>query len=178
MELLYHYFDASTGPFRNLSDLTPEEAAEKQEALRRESKSFAGKRSADYLQIRRELEQKARNAFIAKGGLPVRQAPHYMTFGECPWLLDWYPEGRSLSIPLSHFKKEHVSFTYGDLFPTMRVADGKPYRGQVYTLEEIIKVVAEYGWPQGWNASGALGPERYIEAQIWDETPLCPYLKD
>lgn len=54
----------------------------------------------------------------------------------------------------------------------MRFQDGKPYRGQVYTLSEIVEVIKQYGLPQHWNADEKLGPERYIEAQIWDEIAL------
>jgi len=31
---------------------------------------------------------------------------------------------------------------------------------------------AAYGLPQEWNADGQGGPERYIEAQVWDEPPI------
>ncbi len=55
----------------------------------------------------------------------------------------------------------------------MRFADGKPYRGPVYTLAELPGLVAAYGLPQAWNADGTRGPERYIEAQVWDD--LSPY---
>jgi hypothetical protein len=58
----------------------------------------------------------------------------------------------------------------------MRVQDGKPYRGQVYTAEEIRKIIKSYGMPQHWNPTGALGPDRYIEAQVWDDQPLLPWL--
>ncbi|OKP92915.1 hypothetical protein [Paenibacillus sp. P32E] len=171
MEYLYHYYDKSAGPFRNLSDLAPEEAEHVLADIRQKNKGFASKRSADYLDIRRSLEHKAREAFIAKGGRPVRQQPHYMTFGSCPWLLEWYPSGMELRIPLDCFSPGCISFTYGDLFPTMRVLDGKPYRGQVYLLTEIREVILQFGWPQEWNAGGTHGPERYIEVQVWEDPP-------
>lgn len=172
MEYLYHYYDESTGPFRNLSDLSPEEAENVLADIRRSKRGFASRRSPDYLVIRRALELKAREAFIAKGGRPLRQHPHCMTLGSCPWLLDWYPKGMELRIPLTAFAADKISFTYGDLFPAMRVQDGKPYRGQVYTVDEIGRIVEIFGLPQHWNPEGALGPERYIEVQIWDDAPL------
>jgi len=169
---LYHYYDASTGPFRNLSDLEPDEAERVLEQIRQQKKGFASKRSHDYLRVRRSLEARAREMFVSKGGLPVRQHPHYMTLGECPWLLNWFDEGQELSISLNEFEPQAVSFTYGDLFPAMRYQDGKPYRGQLYTIHEIVDVIQEFGLPQQWNAAGEKGPERYIEAQVWDEGPL------
>ncbi|SFE22645.1 hypothetical protein SAMN05216378_2798 [Paenibacillus catalpae] len=169
---LYHYYDERTGPFRNLSDLEEHEAERVLDEIRQENKGFASKRSDDYLVIRRGLEEKARELFIGKGGQPVRKYPHYMTFGECPWLLDWFENGKQLSIPIGKFGKNSISFTYGDLFPAMRYDDGKKYRGQVYTLSEIVEVIREFGLPQEWNPLGEHGPERYIELQVWDDAPL------
>ncbi|WP_231573832.1 hypothetical protein [Paenibacillus sp. FSL R5-0345] len=117
------------------------------------------------------LKQKPENYF-QKGGKPSRAYPHYMTLGECPWLLDWYPEAKSLQLSVDQFNAEGISFTYGDLFPTMRYKDGKPYRNQVYTKDEIVRVIEQFGMPQEWNTSGDKGPERYIEAQIWDDKPI------
>jgi hypothetical protein len=75
-------------------------------------------------------------------------------------------------IPLAYLHPPTVSFTYGDSFPAMRFQDGKPYRGQVYTLEELDQVVDRYGLPQVWNLDGSGGPERYIEAQVWADEPV------
>jgi hypothetical protein len=58
----------------------------------------------------------------------------------------------------------------------MNYNDGKPYRGQVYTRNELTQVIERYGLPQDWNPDGKGGPERYIEAQVWDDAPLKEYL--
>lgn len=173
--LLYHYYDASTGPFCNLSDLELDDAEIVLNEIRNEGKGFASKRSPEYLAIRKELETTARTMFERKGGRPVRRYPHYMTFGACPWLLSWYPNGKELCIPATEFDLSTISFTYGDLFPTMRYQDGKPYRKQVYTIQEIYEMIRQYGLPQEWNADGTLAPERYIEVQVWDDVPLQSY---
>lgn len=99
-----------------------------------------------------------------------------MTVGECPWLLDWFERGKELNIPFSEFDPYTISFTYGDLFPTMRYQDGKKYRGQVYTLNEIYQIINEFGLPQVWSRDGKNGPERYIEVQVWDDKPLTAWL--
>lgn len=169
---LYHYYDESTGPFHNLSDLELHEAENVLNEIRLHNKGFASKRSMDYIEIRRSLEEKARELFIGKGGKPIREYPHYMTLGKCPWLIDWYPAGKSLQMTISEFNPDTISFTYGDLFPTMRFNDGKSYRRQVYILDEIQHVIEEFGMPQQWNTNGNQGPERYIEVQIWDDKPL------
>jgi len=38
------------------------------------------------MMIRRELERKAYEQFISKGGKPTKRYPHYMTLGACTWL--------------------------------------------------------------------------------------------
>ncbi|AIQ53514.1 hypothetical protein [Paenibacillus sp. FSL R7-0331] len=172
--ILYHYYEKALGPFRNLSDLPAAEAEEVLAAIRQKKKTMAAHRPDGYLQRRRELEQLARALFIAKGGKPVRTAPHYMVIGECEWLKSWYAEGEAVHMPISGFDTDTLSFSYGDLFPTFspKVQDGREYRGKVYTSSEIVTLIQKYGLPQVWNKDGVNGPERYIEVQVWDEGPL------
>lgn len=174
---LYDYYESGLGPFRNLSSLSVEEASKISERIRREGKSFASQRSEDYMIIRRELEEIAREQFISKGGNPRNQFPHYMTLGECEWLESWYREPKMIAIDWDEFSEESISFTYGDLFPTMRYQDNKPYRNKIFTKNEIIKLIEEYGLPQDWNKNWDKGPERYIEVQIWDEEAIKQFCK-
>lgn len=175
-DALYHYYDCTRGPFRNLSDLPPAEAEAILDAIRQKGEGFASRRQADYLTIRRELETFVRARFVEKGGQPRRERPHYMILGACDWVKSWYARGCELHIPLKQFRPEHISFTYGDTFPAMRYRDGKPYRRQVYVLDELPDLIAQYGLPQDCNADGLQGPDRYIEAQVWDDVPLLPWL--
>lgn len=180
MEMLYHYYEKVLGPFRNLSDLPAAEAEEVLGSIRREKKVMASRRPDGYLERRRELEQLAREMFIAKGGKPIRTAPHYMVVGECEWLKSWYDDGEAVHLPISSFDSGTLSFTYGDLFPTFssRVRDGREYRRQVYTYNEILPLIQKYGLPQIWNRDGAYGPERYIEVQVWDDQPMRNLIKE
>jgi hypothetical protein len=175
--VLYHYYEARKGPFLNLSDLPLDVAEQTQAQLRQDPRLFASQRAEDYLKVRWALEEKVRRLFIQKGGKPQRMRPHYMIVGACPWVKQWYLEGAEVQIPLNKFRAENISFTYGDLFPAMRYPDGKPYRGRVYTLGELPALIGEYGLPQQWNAEGHHGPDRYIEAQIWDDEPFKEYLE-
>ncbi len=175
-DTLHHYYEAAQGPFRNLSDLSLAEAEVVLEGIRREGSIFASRRAPDYMCVRRELEARIRQLFIARGGRPRRAVPHYMTLGPCPWVKEWYRDGRELCIPLGAFDPLSISFTYGDLFPAMRYRDGKPYRGQVYTVSDLPELVHRFGLPQEWNPEGKLAPERYIEAQVWDDAPLAPFI--
>lgn len=177
-DFLCHYYEETDGPLRNLSDLPLPEAEALLERLRRQGDRFASQRKEDYLAVRHQLEDRVRQLFIEKGGKPKRLHPHYFVLGECAWLKSWYPHGCELRIPLEEFNAEHISFTYGDTFPAMRYMDGKPYRGKVYTLAELPALVLEYGLPQIWNPDGKHGPERYVEAQIWEDEPLHRYLQE
>lgn len=179
-DFLCHYYEAADGPFRNLSDLPAQEAEMVLERIRRASDRFASQRTDDYLAVRRGLEEHVRVLFTAKGGSPKRMRPHYLIVGACPWLQGWYQNGRELRVPLAvfHAHTASISFTYGDTFPAMRLRDGKAHRGQVYTLAELPGLIERYGLPQAWNADGKQGPERYIEAQVWDDEPLRPYIDE
>jgi len=176
----YHYYERSTGPFMNLSDLSLIDAQSVLNALKTEHLTLAAQRREGYLERRRELEQIAKNIFISKRGAPRRNVPHYMVIGKCDWLQTWFKEGEYIRIPASAFPLDIVSFSYGDLFPTFspRVTDNKEYRKNVYTWQEIQALIAKYGMPQEWNANGEHGPERYIEVQVWDDVPLKAYLKN
>jgi hypothetical protein len=175
-DYLSHYYECARGPFLNLSDLPCDDAERLMAKIRQVDNVFASKRGSDYLEIRRNLEETVRKLFIKKGGKPHRKSPHYMILGSCPWLKAWYLDGRELRVPLSHFHRTIVSFTYGDTFPAMRFQDGQPYRGQVYTLEELPEIIHQYGLPQEWNPDGKQGPDRYIEAQIWANEPIKKFL--
>jgi hypothetical protein len=175
-DFLSHYYACEKGPFRNLSDLPAEEAESLLNHLRTAGIGFASQRGDDYLTIRRELEARVRALFIAKGGQPQRSVPHYMILGRCAWVRSWYVEGCEVCVPLANFAADQVSFTYGDTFPAMRYSDGKPYRGQVYTLADLPSLIEHYGLPQERNPDGARGPDRYIEAQVWSDAPLKGWL--
>lgn len=173
---LYHYYELDNGPFKNLSSLGINEAEEVLEKLRDKGDIFASKRSNDYLKIRRDLENQAKTLFTSKGGKPQNNYPHYMTLGACEWIRNWYKDGRYIEINLEEFNKDSISFTYGDLFPTMRYKDDREYRGQVYTKNEIFELINKYGLPQEWNKDGTNGPERYIEVQVWDNEVIKKYI--
>ena len=175
----YHYYEKAKGPFVNLSDLDAENAVKVMDDIRKQGEIFASKRDDSYLARRRELEQIARGIFIKKGGKPIRHVPHYMVIEKCDWLKTWYKQGEYVNIPITSFDLDTVSFSYGDLFPTFsdRVADGKEYRRQVYTYDEILTLIDKYGLPQVWNADGSHGPERYIEVHVWSDEAIKVYYR-
>ena len=159
--LLYHYYDKKIGPFKNLSDLSIEEANRILLTIKSEKpETMCAKRQGSYIADRRHFEKILRNEFMKKGGKIEREIPHYLVVGECPWLQSWFED-------CDHV----VSFTYGDSHPTFsnRVNDGKEYRKKLYTYNEIIEIIKKYGLPQDWNPDGLFGPERYVEAHVWSD---------
>ncbi len=178
--LLSHYYDQETGPFRNLSDLSPAEAARILDDIKtRRPTTQCAKRQPTYLQDRQHYEAILRSEFIQKGGKPERNAPHYMIVGHSPWLLTWYEHPACITLPVEAFDTSTLSFTYGDSHPTFspRVNDGREYRKKLYTYEEIVGIIEKYGLPQDWNPDGAYGPERYVEVQVWSDETIGKYLE-
>ena len=175
---LYHYYDKRSGPFMSLTTLPAEQRNLILEKIKSERpESMCAKRDLEYIEKRIRCETILKKEFIAKGGIVEIDSPHYMVVEHSPWLSTWYEEGDFLKIPIEEFDVRKISFTYGDSMPTFSplVNDGKEYRKQVYTYEEILQIINKYGLPQDWNDDGAHGPERYIEAHIWTDEPVLSY---
>lgn len=175
---LYHYYDRTIGPFKNLSDIPVEEAEHVlNEIARTKPNVQCAKRQQDYMQARIYYENILRTEFEKKGGVIRRNAPHYMVVEHSPWLSTWYENSAYIKIPIEEFDKKTISFTYGDSHPTFsdRVNDGKEYRRKLYTYDEILEIIDKYGLPQDWNNDGRFGPERYIQAHIWSDEVIRRY---
>ena len=172
---LYHYYDKRSGPFKSLTALPVEQRNLILEKIKKERPdSMCAKRDLEYIEKRCRCEAILKKEFIAKGGIVEIDSPHYMVVEHSPWLSTWYEQGAFIKIPIDDFDVRKISFTYGDSMPTFSplVNDGKEYRRQVYTYEEILQIIKKYGLPQDWNDDGAHGPERYIEAHIWTDEPI------
>lgn len=176
---LYHYFDKETGPFRNLSDLSINEAQEVLNAIKASRPaSQCATRHDKYIEYRSNCERIIRTEFEKKGGRIERTSPHYMVIEHSPWLSTWYENSAFIKIPIEEFDIKTLSFTYGDSMPTFSPAinDGKEYRKKLYTYEEILKIIKKYGMPQDWNDDGKYGPERYIEVHVWSDEVINKYM--
>ncbi len=179
MIYLYHYFDKAIGPFKNLSDISVEEAKAVLDDIKcRKPASQAAQRHDKYVQYRRNCESILRSEFAKKGGIIERNSPHYMVIEHSPWLSTWFENCDFIKIPIEEFDLHTVSFTYGDSMPTFSpaITDGKEYRMKLYTYDEILGIIEKYGLPQDWNDDGKHGPERYIEAHVWSDKTVRKYL--
>ena len=178
---LYHYYDKTIGPFRNLSDLPIEQAKSVLETIKTtKPNSQSAQRHDKYIEYRRNCEKILRTEFVKKGGQISRVAPHYMVVEHSPWLYSWYENCDFIKIPIEEFDINTLSFTYGDSMPTFseKINDGKEYRKKLYTYEEILDIIKKYGLPQDWNNDGKFGPERYIEVHIWSDETINKRVSD
>ena len=176
---LYHYFDKTVGAFKNLSDISLDEAkAVLNDIKSRKPNSQAAARHDKYVEYRRNCENILRTEFAKKGGIITRNSPHYMVVGHSPWLSTWFENCDFIRIPVEEFDLRTVSFTYGDSMPTFSpsITDGKEYRMKLYTYDEILEIIEKYGFPQDWNDDGKYGPERYIEAHVWSDETIKKYI--
>ncbi|MBR2991865.1 MAG: hypothetical protein IKF31_01030 [Clostridiales bacterium] len=174
---LYHYFDKRTGPFMSLTMLPDDQAIEVLEKVKAERPdSFCAQRNETYITKRKNCEALLRREFIAKGGIVEILSPYYLVVEHSPWLYTWYEQPDMLKIPVEEFDVRTLSFTYGDSMPTFAVKDGKEYRQQVYTYDEVLNIIHKYGLPQDWNNDGSHGPERYIEVHVWSDKTIKNYL--
>lgn len=174
---LYRYFYDIKEPFTKITDINGSCVQEYVEFIN--NKSLATKSyNEEYIKKRIATEEKMRKQFIAKGGKPETKHPNYMVLENCDyWFYNEKNVFASMAFDLNLFPKEVVSFTYGDSIPTFdnRFFDGKEYRNQIYTVDEIKKLIDKYSLPQLWNPDGKYGPENYIEVQIWSNEFLKDY---
>jgi hypothetical protein len=139
-------------------------------------------RSSFYFEKRRDIEQTMFDQFAAKGGRRERRQPHYAILGESEiWAAI---EPRSVSIPVSQIPSHWISFTYTDSWAVYvdrdlrgRPIPRKPAYGAVYRLEELEDLFKRFGWPgERWKTEPEWEHDVYVEAQIWCDEPLRPFL--
>jgi len=173
----YRYFYNIKEPFAKITDINSSNVQEYLKFI--DEKSLARKTyNTNYINKRLETEKKIRNRFIEKGGKPILEHPHYLVLENCDyWFFKEKNAFASLVIESAKFSKDIVSFTYGDSIPTFdnEFDDGKEYRKEVYTIDEIEGIINKYSLPQLWNYNSQYGPENYIEVQIWDDKVISDY---
>ena len=180
-DYLYHYYEISNGPFQNITQVGFEKAIEIQSKI---LEGWNSKRPPNYIELRFALERKLKDQFISKGGKPNRDAPFYFTLGECEWVKSWYISPGVIKIHLSDLNPEHISFTYPDSMVSFQFHDEpklatyrKNENGKVFLLNEIGEVINKHGVPteEKWNFQEEMKYDRYIEAQVWDDSFIEKY---
>jgi hypothetical protein len=165
-DYLTYFFREGQPLFQTICDLDEETA----EQILKHDTLWRG--DGTYLAHRKQHEHYLRELFIEKGGWPIKQHPIYMILGDSPkgphdLHLDY---DYKVILPVSIFMSEDISFTYPDSLYEVPLNDlGQIYlernsRPQVYRLEEIEEVIKRYKVYEYNN--------HYLEAQVWNETPL------
>lgn len=186
---LTHYYMSDKEPFQSLSSLSDEDAIKIMEELCDDTPfGERFKNPVQYLKARKDTEMWVREEFIAKGGKPKDNYPIPMVFGSSKWMVEVAPDRNKhaeIRIPLSVLTDDDVSFTYPDSMISRWFGRDKPeeyyqpaLHGKVFTLSEILSIVAERGMPEeDWeiNMPSDLAP--YIEAQVWRYDLLVEYMK-
>lgn len=180
--MLTHYYRPFSRPFLSLSGLSDSEVAHVLAAISAHEPLPYRLAHPDYLAERRRIEARMRERFVEKGGCPERGQPHYFVLGEfSPWESDG---SRRVEIPLAAVPEALISFTLTDSFFNFRDTNlrGVPiprrgYHGELFMYPELPDVLQQHGLPgDAW----ATDPERrfdvYIEAQLWGEAPVAPFL--
>jgi hypothetical protein len=190
LETLAHLYKRGTTPFRSISALSDVEAIDIMRALYQEGSVFweRFKAPAEYLHLRRQVEEWVRREFIAKGGQPRTDYPIYMVWGRSKWMETMIDEITlattvEIQVPLSMFDENVVSFTYPDSMVSFLLnMERNPeyylpeYHGQVFTLAEMRGILEVNGLPGNkWGAELPGEMANYIEAQVWDHEPLQIY---
>lgn len=190
IDYLIHLYKRGTTPFRSLSSLSDTDAIDLMQALYMEGSVFweRFKEPAGYLQLRKQVEEWLRRAFIAKGGQPQAAYPIYMAWGRSKWMqtmLDTTTLATTVEIqvPLSALSESVVSFTYPDSMVSFLLnMERNPeyylpaYHGQVFTYPEMRAIIETQGLPgYGWGTELPSEMANYIEAQVWDHEALLAY---
>ncbi len=180
-KFLYHYYEINNGPFRNITELGYQKAAQIQNQI---TEGWNSKRPDNYLDLRFSLEKRIKMQFEQKGGRPNRNDPFYFTLGPCDWAKSWYINPGVIKIPLTDLNPEHLSFTYPDSMVSFQFHDEpkldtyrKDCNGQVFLLNELNDLIATYGLPseEKSEAEERFKYDKYIEVQLWDDKVIKKY---
>jgi hypothetical protein len=171
-----HIYDPARGPFRNICDLPIALAEAVLEQIRQSGRrtiktSYLSRRLAteDWLATKREE---------LLGPMPLRR-PIYFFLGD---FADGKDAARpeSILMPLAAFSPSVLTFTYGDSMTSHSVGtrpefaeDRKAYHGRVFTLDEMVALVGQFGMPGNrWKTDHTMKYDQFIEVQVWDDLPI------
>ena len=182
-----HYYVPGRPPFLNVSELTDAEWDVTRRMLDAErgagdSSRVFGRR---YRELRRATEVKLRDLFVAAGGRPERDAPHYFVLGSSDWFRGLARGMRELTIPLTALPEAGTSMTIPDSVTSMGLGgdfgipvDPRPHHGRVFRLPEFADAIETYGLPEGrrgdYDGYQFRSFELYAEVQVWSDSVLGP----
>lgn len=163
--IVTHNYDVRYGPFRNVCDLSDDEA---EKILREQREPHGRSLKPHYMARRRATEVWLRQESRVKLGRTPLERPIYFFVGD-------FSDGKdpvrpnSIKLDLAELPPMIATFTYtdsmasylGSLKANSRCSDA-PFFGLVFTRSEIEAIVSRYGMPQ----------TGFIEMQLWDDLAL------
>ena len=189
-DFVTHYYLPGASPFHNLSTLDVPALQVVLDGLEQRRRAGEHQRvfGSRYMDLRRRTEAKMLELFCEAGGRPERSTPHYFVLGDSEWYRGLAPGMQAVILTLDELASSPVSFTYPDSFTAMAVAgefglpyEPKPYHDRVFFLSELDDVIQRYGQPLDESPSDYTGYayrpfEKYIEVQVWSDTPVRQYV--
>ena len=173
-----HYHRADRRPFLNLSDLDERDVDRVLSGLPGGSRRRFG---PHYVALRRATEERARELFIAAGGRPVRDHPHYFVLGSSAWFAGLYDDPREIRVPLSRLPAELTSFTRTDSITALGLGrhlgvpqPTEPWKQDVHRLDQLDGAVA--GVPGDYDGYQHRLLDSYVEIQLWSDAPIAEHL--
>ena len=174
-----HYYRADRRPFQSLSDLPDTDAEDVLACLESGSRRRFG---PAYMALRRYTEAVAREAYVAVGGQPVRQSPHYFVLGESDWFASLYDEPRTVRIPLAELPPTATSFTWTDSITALGLGrhfdipqPSERWKQQIYRLDQLAVSTATTKHEDQIPAQNDYQfrlLDHYIEIQLWSDEPI------
>lgn len=181
-EFVTHYYLADRKPFLSISVLSGEKLESVLKDLRGKNERGESHRwiAPWYVQERKKTEDFLRTEFLKKGGKAERQYPLYFILGKNEGLKN-ISKQNEVRILLDDLPKNVISFTYPDSMATFVLKDDPPYylpyHGKVFTYEEIVEVIKEYGFPEeGLMQCSKFRYPNCIEMQLWSDEPIEQFL--
>jgi hypothetical protein len=183
---LTHYYEAETGPFKNVCDLSEVELdrliSVEKDANTAFNRFAFGK---DFFKIRRAADDLLIEKYRLKFGATPPGRPFYAVLGKFDRTLSMYREGRSIRLDISDFAREELTFMYPDhfvlvwskgLYPPPRalfessVYTYEPVHDCLFTYDELAEAFRVYSFESRIACAKQkdLWVSSYIEAHIWD----------
>lgn len=135
-----------------------------------------------YLKRRRETENWLHEIFCNLGGNPLTHFPIYMTVGRSSYIENQGIYLECLEFPLSLFSENNISFTYPDSYVSRWLAETQntyfdpAFHGRVFKLSDLRDLLSD---DRVHNDAWKVGERRYdffLEAQLWDPSPLAKFV--
>lgn len=126
-----------------------------------------------YYKKRVRTEDWLYQSFVAIGGKPKTKTPLYFVLGESDYLNKWFENGTRTKLLLRDIDPEDISFTYGDSMSRMDAED----RMDPFTKETLFRFILESSDDIQSFVDDLNKKNRYIEAQLWNDSYLVEALK-